>query len=571
MKKRNILFINILLYLALCVFGFFIYTRTNHIGIAQLIKNHNFVIGEVVAFGIPAVLSLICAIPLGRLGEKKSTKIDFAVIGVLLTVLFLVLGQFFYGLSKDSSSYSKLVKDYSLPILGNGLLVFAAFYSIVFAVRFVHTCVFKKNSEEEYKNHAKSIFAGLIILGTTCAILGVRLYIFRLGHNSYSQFANVGTKFYVIVTAFIACYLAIGIVLSVVCPKIITNIIYNVVALVAGLIIYFIMKNVDYTYFGKLSFYAALSASLIQFVLIAGSYIVKPCIDLIVGNGYIAKEEEVPAEEPTQEEVVEETPAQEETEEEVEYASKDSVDSLKQEVEDLKNNDEKSKYVYTLEDENKILRKRLQTIEDRLAALEASGVSGTVVKAQPHYETETVTVVRKGFKSRLINTENEGLKTVYQNIANLCNKYKKTKIRESFAKEVIHVGRNNVCILKMSTSGKAMYLYLALDKSYLEQTKYHLKDYSEKKAYAATPLRLRVSSNRSMQYATELLEIVLNNNAEKYVKERESIDLTKQLKKQSETEMLKNGLIKQHYVENTYLVEPVYDDSEDSTEEDDED
>ena len=56
MKKRNFLLVNILLYLALCVFGFFIYTRTNHISIKYLLKLKRFVFGEAVSFGIPALL-----------------------------------------------------------------------------------------------------------------------------------------------------------------------------------------------------------------------------------------------------------------------------------------------------------------------------------------------------------------------------------------------------------------------------------------------------------------------------------------------------------------------------------
>lgn len=549
MKKRNFLLVNILLYLALCVFGFFIYIRTNHISIKYLLKLKRFVFGEAVSFGIPALLSCVCAIPLGKLGKKKSTRIDFAVIGILLTALFAILGVFFYGLAKDWSKYTPLVKEYAKPIYGNGLLLFAIFYAVVFGCRYIYTCVFKKDSENAYKTHSKSLFLSLVYVGLVAMILGVRLFLFVQGNKSYSTFGNIPTKFDTILNVFAVCYALVGIALAYLKPTHVANLIYNACACLVGLIIYFIMRNVDYNTYGKLALIAAVAATCAVYIIIIGSYIVKTFIDYII-------ECNAP---------VEEVETDEEEVEEVEYASKESVDELEEKVRQIES-DETRKYVYTLEDDNKILRARLEKVEARLAEIEAHGVSGS--KAEPHYETETVTVVRKGFKSRLVNTPNEGLKTVYQNIANLCNKYKKTKIRESFAKETIHVGRNNVCILKMSTSGKAMYMYMALDKSYLEQNKYHLKDYSEKKAYANTPLRLRVSSNRSMQYALELLEVVLNNNAVKYVKDRDDIDLSKQLKSQSETEMLKNGLIKQHYVENTYLVEPVYEETEEAEEED---
>jgi hypothetical protein len=239
----------------------------------------------------------------------------------------------------------------------------------------------------------------------------------------------------------------------------------------------------------------------------------------------------------------------------------------------------REKYMINLEDENKILRARLEDMEKRINALETKRLDQTQAKDAtsdestlanaPHYETETVSIIRKGFKSRLIADAPDELKDLYNKIANMCSKYKKTKIRESFSKEVIHVGRQNVAILKMSPSGKAMYLFLALDKSYLDG-KYHLKDYSEKKSYQATPLRLRVKSARSIQYALELLEVVLNNNAEKYKLDREDIDVSDQLKPQTEAEMIRNGLIKKHIVENTYLVEPVYEEKAEEVDEDDE-
>ena len=57
-----------------------------------------------------------------------------------------------------------------------------------------------------------------------------------------------------------------------------------------------------------------------------------------------------------------------------------------------------------------------------------------------------------------------------------------------------------------------------------------------------------------------MLEIVLNNNAEKYKLDRETIDISEKLKPQTEAEMIRNGLIKKHVVENTYLVEPIFED-----------
>ena len=55
---------------------------------------------------------------------------------------------------------------------------------------------------------------------------------------------------------------------------------------------------------------------------------------------------------------------------------------------------------------------------------------------------------------------------------------------------------------------KSISLYLNLDKKYLEEKKYHLKDRSYREKFAKTPLLLKVRSNRACKNALELIDIM---------------------------------------------------------------
>jgi len=161
--------------------------------------------------------------------------------------------------------------------------------------------------------------------------------------------------------------------------------------------------------------------------------------------------------------------------------------------------------------------------------------------------------------AKLIDAD-DSIKSFYSNLLNLINNYKKAKVRHAFAKETVRVGREKIAYIKMSPSGKRMYLFYALDKSYLEG-KYHLKDMSEKKSYKEVPLRLSVRSERSMKYALELMEILLNQKAVRYVKEKEYVNYTESLKPMTDDELITAGYMKKRVVENTYLIEPVFEEN----------
>lgn len=585
MRKANLLFINVLLFITFSVIGFLIYSKHNQFEGEDILNNISYIKSMSLYLGVPFGITLLSSIPLGRLPKKENTKVDCAVICVLIGVLCIVcsiilnsqaqnLGLFFKNL------YIENLNNEIYKVLGIGIVSYIGFLLLVLILRYAKIIVFEKNPDIESKKNGLALIAALT--SVALGILGVLIYIFLTGNRTNNYYSQVKVQDWGILASFVLLYLLVTSFASYKKPNWITFIVSNIVFILIAIGLYFGLKNhQDYpnAIFSIVFISWAVGGELL-FILLNMS--LRPFARFIVKGDlnvdYASKEDFVL--------LTEALVKSNHRKEEVKVDQKDEVvqeeldEKTKEEL--IKAEQEKAlreKYMINLEDENKILRARLEDMEKRINALETKRLDQTQAKDTtsdestlanaPHYETETVSIIRKGFKSRLIADAPDELKDLYNKIANMCSKYKKTKIRESFSKEVIHVGRQNVAILKMSPSGKAMYLFLALDKSYLDG-KYHLKDYSEKKSYQATPLRLRVKSARSIQYALELLEVVLNNNAEKYKLDREDIDVSDQLKPQTEAEMIRNGLIKKHIVENTYLVEPVYEDKAEEVDEDDE-
>ena len=585
MRKANLLFINVLLFVTFSVIGFLIYSKHNQFEGEDILNNISYIKSMSLYLGVPFGITLLSSIPLGRLPKKENTKVDCAVICVLIGVLCIVcsiilnsqaqnLGVFFKNL------YIENLNNEIYKVLGIGIVSYIGFLLLVLVLRYAKIIVFEKNPDIESKKNGLALIAALT--SVALGILGVLIYIFLTGNRTNNYYSQVKVQDWGILASFVLLYLLVTSFASYKKPNWITFIVSNIVFILIATGLYFGLKNhpdypnaifsivfISWAFGGELLF-ILLNMSLRPFA----RFIVKGDLNV----DYASKEDFVLLTEALvksnhRKEEVKVEPKDEVVQEELDEKAKEELIKAEQEKA------LRERYMINLEDENKILRARLEDMEKRINALETKRLDQTQAKDAtsdestlanaPHYETETVSIIRKGFKSRLIADAPDELKDLYNKIANMCSKYKKTKIRESFSKEVIHVGRQNVAILKMSPSGKAMYLFLALDKSYLEG-KYHLKDYSEKKSYQATPLRLRVKSARSIQYALELLEVVLNNNAEKYKLDREDIDVSDQLKPQTEAEMIRNGLIKKHIVENTYLVEPVYEDKAEEVDEDDE-
>lgn len=159
--------------------------------------------------------------------------------------------------------------------------------------------------------------------------------------------------------------------------------------------------------------------------------------------------------------------------------------------------------------------------------------------------TETITLYKKSFLAKLIL--NKDLQPIYEEIRNYILSFKKVKSRLSFKYERFSIGRK--VLAKMLVRGKRLYLYIALNPND-QLPKYHIVDVSDKKIGEQLPSLLKVLSPRSVKYAKELIDILMNENeivqlpANKFI----SIDYKDLLRRRSLNKLIEEGLIVEYKV-----------------------
>lgn len=114
---------------------------------------------------------------------------------------------------------------------------------------------------------------------------------------------------------------------------------------------------------------------------------------------------------------------------------------------------------------------------------------------------------KRSFESRLIQAD-KNLQAYYTEVKNELLSYKKVKSRISWQYDSFNKGRDQVA--KLIIRGKTLMLYLALDPTKYEGTKYRFTNEGEKKKYAQVPMRIRVKSNLAVKYAKELIADMMN-------------------------------------------------------------
>lgn len=114
---------------------------------------------------------------------------------------------------------------------------------------------------------------------------------------------------------------------------------------------------------------------------------------------------------------------------------------------------------------------------------------------------ELVTRYRRSFQSRLI--QNEKMQDFYTEIRNALSELAGLRSRVSQACENFRFHGDRIA--RLSVGGKTLTLYLALDPAAYEDSKYRYEDVSDRKTYAETPMKVRVTSKRMVKYAKELI------------------------------------------------------------------
>jgi len=141
------------------------------------------------------------------------------------------------------------------------------------------------------------------------------------------------------------------------------------------------------------------------------------------------------------------------------------------------------------------------------------------------------------FEARLILSD-EDVKGYYKQIADFVRAYGGAKISRSWKRERVYKGRK----LFASISFRANKLVVAFAKDPNgADAKYHAKDVSGMKRYEGTPMLMRITSDRKVKYAIELLTELFE--AEGLRNEKLTVKPTA-IPKKSKTTLLKNNLIK---------------------------
>ncbi len=132
-----------------------------------------------------------------------------------------------------------------------------------------------------------------------------------------------------------------------------------------------------------------------------------------------------------------------------------------------------------------------------------------IITPIPIEKQDDVTYVtyRKSYSARLIQSDDE-FKDKYCIIKRELLSFNKVKARTSWSAETFSIGR--VKCAKFTIRGKCLWLNLKLLPSNYVNSKYFIVDCSDKKKFTEVPVALKIRSRRSIKFAMELINDMMN-------------------------------------------------------------
>ena len=113
----------------------------------------------------------------------------------------------------------------------------------------------------------------------------------------------------------------------------------------------------------------------------------------------------------------------------------------------------------------------------------------------------------RSFMAKYIQASND-TKDYYVHLKNRLLSYKRVRSRVSWKRESFNFGRNTVA--RIVFRGKTLCLCLPLDPAKFAESKYHVEDVSSIALYSDTPCLYRIRNDRRLEYAYELIEMVVS-------------------------------------------------------------
>lgn len=146
---------------------------------------------------------------------------------------------------------------------------------------------------------------------------------------------------------------------------------------------------------------------------------------------------------------------------------------------------------------------------------------------------------RMGDAGYMAGRRYDAVKNAFLSYKTAERKPKTVRTRITNSGETFYAGRK--VLGKLCLVGGYLRLFLALDPTRYNSDKYHHKDYSEVVRYAKFPFMIKLSSDRQVKYAEELIEELLTQNgfvrdADYVVKDQASIFKKTRTKKKSESQ-----------------------------------
>jgi len=146
---------------------------------------------------------------------------------------------------------------------------------------------------------------------------------------------------------------------------------------------------------------------------------------------------------------------------------------------------------------------------------------------------------RWSFTARLHRAPEE-IAGYYTQLKNQLLRYKKVRSRVSWSCDT--VSHRRAPIVKFVMRQKSLLVYLALNPTEFEETKYFFTDASEKKKYEQVPMRLKIRGARGFKHASELIDLLAERLELQELASFEPRDYALPLK--SVEELIQEGLIK---------------------------
>ena len=166
--------------------------------------------------------------------------------------------------------------------------------------------------------------------------------------------------------------------------------------------------------------------------------------------------------------------------------------------------------VETQQDADETFAEQEQTSTLKQKAAVANGTENTIlIDAKKLSGLKIIARYERSFMAKLIQSD-EQCKKYYSILKNAFLSYKKVNSRVSWNYDSINYGR--VQLAKFSVRGKTLNLYFAIDPETLKDTKYKVENNVSKK-YKDVPCQFKITSDRRVKYALELIALVTDTYA----------------------------------------------------------